>query len=109
MSGDHNGYSDGHAKKLEQIGEDVHFVKESVIPISVAIKDLNHTIQELSGSLDSLGGQIRQFMEFQERLFDQHAKAIPLKLVVLMFLLVFALIFGEEVLRHYLGFFGGVA
>lgn len=106
--GNDNGYTNGHAKKLEEIGEDVHFVKEAVIPISIAIKDLNLTISRLSGSLDNLGDRIETFMHFQEKLLDQQSKAIPVRLVLIMFLLLFALIFGEEILRINFGFFGGI-
>lgn len=120
MSGDSNGHSNGHAKKLDEIGDDVFFIKESVIPISVAIKDLTHATNNLStkveqfgenvsSSMEALADKIQQFMEFQEQLALQHSRAIPLRLVVLMFALIFALIFGVETLRHYMGFFGGVA
>lgn len=95
-----NGSYHKHEEKLDKIGDDVHFVRESVIPISTAIKDLSHVINNLNGALDNLSEKIQDSIDTQRH-------SVPIKVVAYIFAIVFGLVFGVEFLRHNLGFFGG--
>jgi hypothetical protein len=84
-----------HDQRLESIKDDVHFVKETMIPLSMATANLSNSVDKLSHNIELMAAQLESFLMYQSTLSERYRKDI-VKFAGALLLLIFGLTFGAE-------------